>query len=88
MGEPDGPRTVGGIGDVALRHFRDLRGFEHYKGYYSKREEAQSIFEREMVKKSSGFAAYIDVSCFFCMYRSLVVWNRRLFVFPFPLLLS
>jgi len=83
MVEPDGPRTVGGIGDVALRHFRDLRGFEHYKGYYSKREEAQSIFEREMVKKSSGFAAYIDVSCSSaCMH--LVVWNRRLFVFLFP----
>ncbi|KAL4076122.1 hypothetical protein J3A83DRAFT_4357230 [Scleroderma citrinum] len=60
MTETDGLRTVGGIGDVALRHFRDLRGFEHYKQYYVKREEAQSIFEREMIKKSSGFAAYID----------------------------
>lgn len=50
------------VGDVALRHFRDLRGFEHYKQYYVKREEAQSIFEREMMKKSSGFAAYIDVN--------------------------
>ena len=59
---PNGPLTVGGVGDVALRHFRDLRGFEHYKGYYDKREEAQTIFLREVAKKSSGFAAYIDVS--------------------------
>lgn len=58
---PDGARTVGGIGDVALRHFRDLKGFEQYRGYYDKREEAQSIFLREIVKKSSGFAAFIDV---------------------------
>ncbi|KAH7887610.1 hypothetical protein F5I97DRAFT_1861578 [Phlebopus sp. FC_14] len=56
----DGSRRVGGVGDVALRHFKDLRGFEHYKQYYVKREEAQSIFEREMMKKSSGFAEYID----------------------------
>ncbi|KIK11172.1 hypothetical protein PISMIDRAFT_19752, partial [Pisolithus microcarpus 441] len=60
MMEPDGPRTVGGVGDVALKHFKDLRGFEHYKQYYAKREEAQMIFEREMMKKSSGFAAYVD----------------------------
>ncbi|KAG9317464.1 hypothetical protein JVU11DRAFT_1666, partial [Chiua virens] len=54
------PNGSQNIGDVALRHFKDLRGFEHYKQYYVKREEAQSIFEREMMKKSSGFAAYID----------------------------
>jgi len=58
----DGSETVGGVGDVALRHFKDLRGFEHYRQYYVKREEAQSIFERELMKKSSGFSAYIDVS--------------------------
>ena len=57
----EGTKTVGGIGDVALRHFKDLRGFEHYKQYYIKREEAQTIFEREMMKRSSGFAAFIDV---------------------------
>src|ERR1700722_19109276 len=60
----NGTKVVGGIGDVALRHFRDLRGFEHYKNYYDKREEAQSIFLREMAKKSSGFAAFIDVCVF------------------------
>ncbi|KAH7914399.1 hypothetical protein BJ138DRAFT_1143943 [Hygrophoropsis aurantiaca] len=60
MMEPgEGTRLVG-IGDVALRHFKDLRGFEHYRQYYVKREEAQSLFERQMMKKSSGFAAFID----------------------------
>lgn len=58
---PNGSKTVGGIGDVSLKHFKVLRGFEHYKQYYSKREEAQAIFEREMAKRSSSFAAYIDV---------------------------
>ncbi|KAH7931234.1 hypothetical protein BV22DRAFT_1115616 [Leucogyrophana mollusca] len=57
---PNGSRNIGGIGDVALRHFKDLRGFEHYRQYYVKREEAQSLFERQMMKKSSGFAAFID----------------------------
>jgi protein ECT2 len=62
---PDGPQTVGGVGDVALRHFRDLKGFDNYKVYYTKREEAQTIFEREVSKKSSGFASFIDVRhCF------------------------
>ncbi|KAF7981667.1 hypothetical protein HWV62_32792 [Athelia sp. TMB] len=60
MLKPDGPRTVGGVGDVALRHFEEHRGFEFYKGYYDKREEAQTIFLREMGKKSSPFAAFID----------------------------
>jgi hypothetical protein len=68
MVAPNGAKTVGGIGDVALRHFRDLRGFEHYKGYYDKREEAQSIFLREMAKKSSGFAAFIEVRLFECRF--------------------
>ncbi|KAJ7283948.1 RhoGEF domain-containing protein [Mycena rebaudengoi] len=57
---PNGAKVVGGVGDVALRHFKELRGFEQYKQYYVKREDAQSIFEREMSKKSSPFAAYID----------------------------
>ncbi|KAL0573970.1 hypothetical protein V5O48_007985 [Marasmius crinis-equi] len=59
MVAPNGARTVGGVGDVALRHFKDLRGFEQYRQYYVKREEAQLIFEREVAKRSS-FAAYID----------------------------
>lgn len=59
---PNGPRTVGGVGDVALRHFKELRGFEQYKQYYVKREDAQLIFEREVSKRSSRFASFIDVS--------------------------
>ncbi|KAG6869324.1 hypothetical protein C0993_000077 [Termitomyces sp. T159_Od127] len=57
---PNGPRTVGGVGDVALRHFKELRGFEQYKQYYVKREDAQLIFEREVSKRSSRFASFID----------------------------
>ncbi|KAN0126892.1 hypothetical protein V8E52_000532 [Russula decolorans] len=60
MVSPEGPQTVGFIGDVALRHFKDLHGFEQYKQYYVKREEAQSIFEREVSRRSSGFAAFVD----------------------------
>jgi hypothetical protein len=45
-----------------LPQFRDLRAFDCYKLYYTKREEAQQIFDREVLKKSStGFASYIDV---------------------------
>ncbi|KAJ7638992.1 hypothetical protein FB45DRAFT_904439 [Roridomyces roridus] len=57
---PNGAKSVGGVGDVALRHFKELRGFEQYKQYYVKREDAQLIFEREVSRKSSPFAAYID----------------------------
>lgn len=64
MMAPNGGRTVGGVGDVALRHFKELRGFEQYKQYYVKREDAQLIFEREVSKRSSRFASYIDVSVF------------------------
>ncbi|KIY49377.1 hypothetical protein FISHEDRAFT_41844 [Fistulina hepatica ATCC 64428] len=56
----NGTRTVGGVGDVALKHFKVLRGFEQYRQYYVKREEAQAIFEREVSKKSSQFCAYIE----------------------------
>ncbi|KAG5716704.1 Rho guanine nucleotide exchange factor gef2 [Termitomyces sp. T112] len=57
---PNGPRTVGGVGDVALHHLKELRGFEQYKQYYVKREDAQLIFEREVSKRSSRFASFID----------------------------
>lgn len=59
MMNPTGPSTFGGIGDVALKHIRDLRAFDCYKQYYAKREEAQKIFETEMTKKS-GFAGFIE----------------------------
>lgn len=52
---------VAGIAEVALKHFRDLRGFESYRQYYIKREEGQAIFERE-IRKGSGLATFIDVS--------------------------
>lgn len=50
-----------GVGDVALKHFKMLKGFESYRQYYAKHEEVQKIFEQE-VKKNSRFAEYIDVS--------------------------
>lgn len=59
---PSGPRTVGGVGDVALHHFLARKTFDCYKHYYHKREEAQMIFKREIAKKSStGFAPFIEV---------------------------
>lgn len=61
---PNGAKTVGGIGDVALRHFKDLKGFEHYKQYYAKREEAQRLFVQEITKRNSAFAAYLEVRHF------------------------
>lgn len=57
----NGTKNIGGVGDVALRHFKDLKGFEQYRQYYVKREDAQLIFEKEVAKRSSRFAAYIDV---------------------------
>ncbi|KAF8969440.1 hypothetical protein BDZ97DRAFT_1902547 [Flammula alnicola] len=60
MTAPNGLKTVGGVGDVALRHFKELRGFEQYKQYYVKREDAQAIFEKEASKRSSRFTQYID----------------------------
>ncbi|KAI0692571.1 hypothetical protein BC835DRAFT_1416498 [Cytidiella melzeri] len=62
MLSPDGDE-VGGVGDVALAHFKHRRGFENYKRYYAKREEAQAIFEREVRRtrtSGSGFSAFID----------------------------
>ena len=59
MCAPDGPETVGGVGDVALKHFKELKGFENYKQYYAKREQAQHIFEEELEHRS--FAHYLDV---------------------------
>ena len=53
------PETAGCIGDVCLKHFKELRGFENYKQYYIKREEAQAIFEQQL--KHSSFAGFIDV---------------------------
>ncbi|KAI0089204.1 hypothetical protein BDY19DRAFT_993422 [Irpex rosettiformis] len=61
MISPDG-RDVGGIGDVALSHFRDQKGFEGYSVYYSKREEAQTMFEKELkrVTGQGSFSQFIE----------------------------
>ena len=71
---PNGVNVVGGVGDVALRHFKELRGFEQYKQYYGKREDAQLIFEREMARKASPFAAYIDVRCWAVFLRPIFIY--------------
>lgn len=52
---------LSGVGDVALKHFKECRGFEQYKQYYAHREEAQRIFEKEMAKRGSPFGEFIDV---------------------------
>ncbi|TFK55525.1 hypothetical protein OE88DRAFT_1731207 [Heliocybe sulcata] len=48
------------IGDVALKHFRDLHGFKCYKDYYANREDAQRIFRTETKRSGSQFALYIE----------------------------
>lgn len=66
-GSRAGASTVGGLGDVALYHLKELKSFECYRQYYSKREEAQAIFKRETAKKSStGFAGFIEVRAVLC----------------------
>lgn len=75
---PDGAQTVGGVGDVVLYHFRDMKAFECYKQYYSKREEAQAIFRREMAKKSStGFAAFVEVSSGYLRDNLMLTLRKR-----------
>lgn len=49
-----------GVGEVALKHFKMLKGFEHYRQYFAKHEEVQKMFEQEF-KKNSRFAEYIEV---------------------------
>ncbi|KAI0751111.1 hypothetical protein C8Q80DRAFT_1155611 [Daedaleopsis nitida] len=48
-----------GVGDVALKHFKMLKGFENYRQYFAKHEEVQKLFEQEF-KKNSRFAEYIE----------------------------
>ncbi|KAJ3545378.1 hypothetical protein NMY22_g2470 [Coprinellus aureogranulatus] len=57
---PNGANLIGGVGDVCLKHFLEYKGFEQYKHYYAKREEAQTIFEREMSKRGSRFLQFIE----------------------------
>nr|VWP01704.1 Mixed-linked glucanase [Ganoderma boninense] len=48
-----------GVGDVALKHFKKLKGFEKYGTYFAKHEEVQRLMETEQ-KKNSRFAEYIE----------------------------
>ncbi|KIJ57053.1 hypothetical protein M422DRAFT_150010 [Sphaerobolus stellatus SS14] len=58
---PKGHLAVGGIGDVCLKHFKDLQAFDCYKQFYSKREEAQAILKRERLRRSAtGFSGFIE----------------------------
>ena len=55
-------RNLFHIAADTLFQFKELKGFECYRHYYAKREDAQRIFQREMLKKSTtGFAGYIEV---------------------------
>lgn len=70
---PNGPEIVGGIGDVALKHFKELSGFELYKQFYLHRDEAQTIFLRETSRKSSPFRDYIEVGAHRVTFRTLLI---------------
>ncbi|EJF62298.1 hypothetical protein DICSQDRAFT_104681 [Dichomitus squalens LYAD-421 SS1] len=48
-----------GVGDVALKHFKKLKGFEKYGQYFAKHEEVQRLLEQEQ-KKNSRFAEFIE----------------------------
>ncbi|CDZ96192.1 Dbl homology (DH) domain [Phaffia rhodozyma] len=50
-----------GIGDVALKHFKDLRAFDCYKTYYDKCEDAQTMFA-DMIVKRKQFADFVSAS--------------------------
>ena len=58
-----------GVGDVALKHFKKLKGFEKYGQYFAKHEEVQRLLEQEQ-KKNSRFAEFIEV-CHCSMRASL-----------------
>lgn len=52
-----------GIGDVALRHFRDLRAFDCYRHYYDACEDAQAMLS-DMVARRRNFAEFVAASKF------------------------
>ena len=51
------------IGDICIRHLKDLHGFEQYEQYYIKQEEARSIFEHEMSKGCQGLRLSLMLRC-------------------------
>lgn len=62
MQAPGGQNLVGDVGDVALKHFKELSGFEQYKLFYPYRERAQELCEKH--SKSSNFSGFISVRTF------------------------
>ena len=52
--QPGGEDLVGGVGDVAWKHFKELKGFENYRAYISRREDAQDAFRKVTAKKLAG----------------------------------
>ena len=62
-----------GVGDVALKHFKKLKGFEKYGQYFAKHEEVQKLLEQEQ-KKNSRFAEFIEVRSLFCLSRASRRW--------------
>ncbi|KAK8843437.1 hypothetical protein IAR55_007094 [Kwoniella newhampshirensis] len=47
------------VGDICLRHFKDLRTFDPYRIYLSKQDESQKLFQ-ESLKRFPGFASFIE----------------------------
>ncbi|WVW79055.1 hypothetical protein I302_101018 [Kwoniella bestiolae CBS 10118] len=47
------------VGDVCLRHFKNLRTFDPYRTYLSKQDESQKLFQ-DSLKKFHGFASFIE----------------------------
>ena len=52
-----------GVGDVALRHFRDLRAFDCYRHYYDACEDAQAMLS-DMIARRRNFAEFVAASKF------------------------
>nr|XP_031862275.1 uncharacterized protein CI109_002240 [Kwoniella shandongensis]KAA5529347.1 hypothetical protein CI109_002240 [Kwoniella shandongensis] len=47
------------VGDICLRHFKDLRTFDPYRTYLSKQDESQKMFQ-ESLRKFPGFVSFIE----------------------------
>ncbi|KAK4685638.1 hypothetical protein P7C73_g4506, partial [Tremellales sp. Uapishka_1] len=47
------------IGDICLRHLKDLKTFGPYRTYLSKQDDSQKTFQ-EVLKKFSSFGSYIE----------------------------
>ncbi|OCF31354.1 hypothetical protein I316_06959 [Kwoniella heveanensis BCC8398] len=47
------------VGDMCLRHFKDLRTFDPYRTYLGKQDESQRLFQ-ESLKRYPGFSSFID----------------------------